>query len=106
MKPVDLRTFNNSSETVAALRAGQTEANIEISDMATDLQKRGWVNVQLTDLGSTEIAIAFQDKDLATAAADTLTAMRADGTYDRIFDKFGMVRLPGKTFAIRGPGPE
>ena len=37
--------------------------------------------------------------------ADALTEIRADGTYDKLFDKFGMTRLKTTTFAIRGEGP-
>jgi polar amino acid transport system substrate-binding protein len=37
--------------------------------------------------------------------ADALTAIRADGTYDKLFDKFGMTKLKATTFAIRGDGP-
>ena len=32
--------------------------------------------------------------------------MGADGSYDSLFDKFGLNKAPGKTFAIRGPGPQ
>jgi hypothetical protein len=35
-------------------------------------------------------------------------AMRraAIGSYDTLFDKFGLTRAPSKTFTIRGPGPQ
>ncbi|WP_439357021.1 hypothetical protein [Bradyrhizobium sp. DASA03007] len=42
---------------------------------------------------------------LAQAVADALTAIRADGTYDKLFDKFGMTKLKATTFDIRGDGP-
>jgi polar amino acid transport system substrate-binding protein len=105
LKPIDLHVFNNASDTVSALRAGQTQADIEISDLARDLEKRGWAQVPLTGLGAADITIAFQDKDVAQASAEVLTAIRADGVYDKVFDKFGLTRLPATTFAIRGPGP-
>ena len=35
-----------------------------------------------------------------------LNAMKADGTYDKLFDKFGITKFPDATFAIRGPGPK
>jgi hypothetical protein len=34
--------------------------------------------------------------------ADALTAIRADDTCDKLFDKFGMTKLKTTTFAIRG----
>jgi polar amino acid transport system substrate-binding protein len=42
---------------------------------------------------------------LAAAAAEALTAVKADGLYDELFKKFGMTPLTGNTFAIRGTGP-
>jgi hypothetical protein len=57
------------------------------------------------DIAGTDITFAFRDKLLAQAAADALTAIRADGTYDRLFDKFGMTKLKNTTSAIRGDGP-
>ena len=39
-------------------------------------------------------------------AADALTSLKADGTYDKLFEKFGMTRLTDDHFAIRGPGPD
>ena len=39
-------------------------------------------------------------------SADTLNAMKADGTYDKLFDKFGLTKAPDGAFAIRGPGPQ
>jgi hypothetical protein len=35
----------------------------------------------------------------------THSSARADGTYDKLFDKFGMTKLKATTFAIRGDGP-
>ena len=37
LKPIDFRTFSTASETVAALRAGQLEAAINIDETANDL---------------------------------------------------------------------
>ena len=30
----------------------------------------------------------------------------AIGSYDTLFDKFGLTKAPSKTFTIRGPGPQ
>lgn len=48
----------------------------------------------------------FRSRLVAEKVAATLTAMGADGTYDKLFDKFGLTKAPSKTFAIRGPGPK
>ena len=102
---IDLRTFATVTATSAALLAGQLEAAININETAIALEQRGIAKIWLRDLAGTDITFAFRDKLLAQAAADALTAIRADGTYDKLFDKFGMTRLKGATFAIRGDGP-
>jgi polar amino acid transport system substrate-binding protein len=102
---IDLRTFATVTATSAALLAGQLEAAININETAISLEQRGIAKIWLRDLAGTDITFAFRDRQLAQAAADALTAIRADGTYDKLFDKFGMTRLKGTTFAIRGDGP-
>jgi polar amino acid transport system substrate-binding protein len=104
-KPIDLRSFKTATETVAALRAGQLEAAVNVDETATDLEKRGEVKVLLRGLEGTPITFAFRDKAVAEAAAVAITEMKKDGSYDRLFDKFGMTRLPDTVFKISGPGP-
>jgi polar amino acid transport system substrate-binding protein len=104
-KPADIRSFKTATETVAALRAGQLEAAVNIDETATDLEKRGGVKILLKGLSGTPITFAFRDKVVAEAAAAAITAMKVDGTYDKLFDTFGMTRLPDTVFKIVGPGP-
>ncbi len=105
LKPIDFRTFSTASETVAALRAGQLEAAINIDETANDLVQKHIAKVWLHGLFGTDITFAFRDQAVAQAAADALTALKADGTYGALFDKFGMTRLTTDKFAIRGTGP-
>jgi polar amino acid transport system substrate-binding protein len=48
----------------------------------------------------------FRNRLVAEKVANTLTAMKADGAYDKLFDKFGLTKAPDSVFAIRGPGPQ
>jgi polar amino acid transport system substrate-binding protein len=105
LKPIDFRSFATASETVAALRAGQLQAAVNIDETAAELAHKGVAKVRVHGLFGTDITFAFRDRVLAQAAADALTALKADGTYDRLFDTFGMTRLAASVFAIRGPGP-
>ncbi|WP_159998336.1 ABC transporter substrate-binding protein [Roseomonas sp. 18066] len=105
LKPIDFRTFSTASETVAALRAGQLEAAINIDETANDLVQKKVAKIHLSGMFGTDITFAFRDRVMAEAFAQALTALKADGTYDRLFEKFGMTRLTGASFAIRGPGP-
>ena len=104
-KPADIRSFKTATETVAALRAGQLEAAVNIDETATDLEKRGGFKTLLKGLYGTPITFAFRNRAVAEAAAQAITAMKADGSYDKLFDKFGMTRLPDTVFKISGPGP-
>jgi polar amino acid transport system substrate-binding protein len=105
LKPIDFRTFSTASETVAALRAGQLEAAINIDETANEMVSRGIAKLHLHSLFGTDITFAFRDRSLAEAFAAALNELKADGTYDRLFDKFGMTRLASTNFAIRGRGP-
>ena len=105
LKPIDFHSFSTASETVAALRAGQLDAAINIDETAADLMQKHIAKVWLHGLFGTDITFAFRDKEVAMAAAAAMTALKADGTYDKLFEKFGMTRLPVTTFALRGTGP-
>ena len=105
LKPIDLRTFTTVTATSAALHAGQLDAALNINETANALEQKGMAKIWVRDVAGTDITFAFRDKLLAQAFADALTAIRADGTYDRLFDKFGMTKLKNTTFAIRGDGP-
>jgi len=105
LKPIEFRTFATVTATSAALRAGQLEAALNINETANALAEKGIAKIWVRDLAGTDITFAFRDKLLAQAAADALNAIRADGTYDKLFDKFGMTRLTAATFTIRGDGP-
>ena len=105
LKPIDLRTFTTVTATSAALHAGQLDAALNINETANALEQKGMAKIWVRDIAGTDITFAFRDKLLAQAAADALTAIRADGTYDRLFDKFGMTKLKNTTFVIRGDGP-
>jgi polar amino acid transport system substrate-binding protein len=105
LKPIDFRTFSTVTETSAALRAGQLEAAININETANALVQRGIAKIWLKDVAGTDITFAFRDKKVAQAVAEALTAIRAEGTYDKLFEKFGMTKLAATSFAIRGDGP-
>jgi polar amino acid transport system substrate-binding protein len=105
LNSIDLRTFTTVTATSAALHAGQLEAALNINETASSLEQRGMAKIWVRDIAGTDITFAFRDKLLAQAFADALTTIRADGTYDKLFDKFGMTKLKTTTFAIRGDGP-
>ncbi len=105
LKPVDLRTFSTATEATAALRAGQVEVVIIVEDAARAISKGRGMQLLLTGFGGTDITFGFRDRAVAEAAAAAFTEIRADGTYDALFDKFGLAKLQGG-FGVRGPGPQ
>jgi polar amino acid transport system substrate-binding protein len=105
-KPLQILTFTTASDVIAALRAGQVESAFLIDQTAKEIERRGVVEITATDLGGAPTTMMYRNKTVATKVAATLTAMKADGTYDRLFEKFGITKADGATFAIRGPGPQ
>jgi polar amino acid transport system substrate-binding protein len=104
-KPIDIHAFTTATDVLAALNAGQVQVAILIDQTAREMVKRGLVRIEADGLGGAPTTLVFRNKDVAQAAADALNAMRADGFYDALFDKYGLTRFPKQPFAIRGPGP-
>jgi polar amino acid transport system substrate-binding protein len=104
-KPIELRTFSTATDATAALRGGQVEVVIIVEEAARAIAKQRGMKLLLTGFGGSDITFAFRSKATAEAAAEAFTALRKEGVYDALFDKFGMSRLPGPVFAIRGTGP-
>jgi polar amino acid transport system substrate-binding protein len=104
-KPIDIKAFTTATDVMAALHAGQVETAVLIDQTAKELVKRGLVTITATGLGGAPTTLVFRNKAVATAVAETLTQMRADGYYDALFDKYGLTKYPDKVFAIHGPGP-
>ncbi|MEI6202659.1 MAG: ABC transporter substrate-binding protein [Enhydrobacter sp.] len=105
-KPIEILTFTTQTDVIAALRAGQVEAAILIDQTAKEIERRGVVEVTATGLGGAPTTMMYRNRAVAEKVAATLTAMKADGTYDKLFDKFGITKAPESVFTIRGPGPK
>jgi polar amino acid transport system substrate-binding protein len=104
-KPIEIHTFTTATDVIAALRAGQVDTAILIDQTAREIQRRGVVEITATGLGGAATTLVFRNRDVAEKVAAMLTAMRADGFYDALFDRYGLTKLPDHTFSIRGPGP-
>jgi len=105
-KPIEILTFKTQTDVIAALRAGQLEAAALIDQTAKEIERRGVVEVTATGLGGAPTTMMYRNKNVAQKVADTLTALKKDGTYDMLFDKFGITKAPESVFTIRGPGPK
>ena len=105
-KPIEILTFKTATDVLAALRAGQIETAILIDQTANEIARRGLIEITATGLGGAPTTMMFRNKNVAEKVAATLTAMKADGSYDKLFDKFGLTKAPDSVFTIRGPGPQ
>ena len=105
-KPIEILTFKTATDVLAALRAGQVETAVLIDQTAREIERRGLIEITATGLGGAPTTMMFRNKAVAQKVADTLNAMKADGSYDKLFDKFGLTKAPDAAFAIRGPGPQ
>lgn len=103
---VTIRGFTTATEAMSALRAGQGDAAALLDYMAVDMTQRGMIRTELHRLGGAPSAMAFRQRPVAEAVAAALEAMRRDGSYGTLFDRYGLTQQPAdQPFAIRGPGP-
>jgi polar amino acid transport system substrate-binding protein len=103
---VEMRTFPTATNVVSALLAGQVDNALLVDSVARDLAGRGRVKEVLSGLGMARTALAFRNKTVTDAVVRALNAMRVDGSYQALFDKFGLTSLPAdQPLAIAGPGP-
>jgi polar amino acid transport system substrate-binding protein len=105
LKGIDIRTFNNFAESFQALRAGQVQAATAIDATGSYWQDRGDFTRAIAGLFPQVATFAFANKALALAVVDALNALKKNGYYDKLFDKYGVLKIEGDTFKIEGPGP-
>jgi polar amino acid transport system substrate-binding protein len=105
-KPIDILTFKTQTDVLAALRAGQVDTAVLIDQTAKEIERRGLIEITATGLGGAPTTQMYRNKNVAEKVAATLTELKKEGYYDKLFDKYGLTKLPVDTFVIRGPGPQ
>jgi polar amino acid transport system substrate-binding protein len=105
LRGIEIRTFNNFAESFQALRAGQVQAATSIDATAMFWQGRGDFTRAIAGLFPQTATFAFANKQLAEAVVGALTDLKKDGSYDKLFDQYGVLKIEGDTFKIDGPGP-
>jgi polar amino acid transport system substrate-binding protein len=99
---INIQIFNDTNITYQALRAGQVDAVFTIDAVSKEYADRDIAAVALHGLDPSPVAICFRNKALAQAFADVLTAMRGDGSYQALFDKYGKKQWTDP-FDVKGP---
>ncbi|WP_421996594.1 ABC transporter substrate-binding protein [Reyranella sp.] len=105
LKPVTVMTFNNFAEAFQALRAGQSDAATCIDATAMFMQQRGDFTRAISGVFPQTACFAVANKPLAEAVVGALNDLKKDGTYDKLLDQYGVLKVDEPTFAIKGPGP-
>lgn len=102
LKGMTIRTFENFAMAFQALRAGQVEVALSIDSTGAEYQKRGEFDRVLSGLFPTPVALATKNKALADAMAKVLNDMKADGSFKKLFDQYGVKPIDGAV-AVTGP---
>jgi polar amino acid transport system substrate-binding protein len=102
MKGMNIRTFENFAMAFQALRAGQVEVALSIDSTGAEYQKRGDFDRVLSGLFPTPVALALKNKPLADTVAKVLNDMRADGSFQKLFNAYGVKPMDG-TVTVKGP---
>ncbi len=102
LAPLTVRAFDNFAVSFQALRAGQLDAAVSIDSTGKEYDDRGEFTRAISGLYGTPIAFGFRSRPLAEAVARTLTAMRADRSFQALLDRFGVAAFDGP-FEVVGP---
>lgn len=102
MKGMNIRTFENFAMAFQSLRAGQVEVALSIDATGAEYQKRGEFDRVLSGLYPTPVALALKNKGLAETVARVINDMRADGSFQKLFNAYGVKAIDGAV-VVKGP---
>lgn len=104
---IDIRTFPNYSDVLQTLSAGQVDGGLIGTEQAFYYRDKGatFFRIAATGLYPHAEALAFANQDIAQRVADTLNAMKADGSFDKLFGSYHHCTLPPPYKITTGPIP-
>ncbi len=102
LRPLTIRTFDNFAVAFQALRAGQVDGVTNVDAVAAEYDQRGEFTRVLHGLYPSAASLAFRSRTLANEVAKVLAEMKADGSYDQLFDRYGTSKWTG-AFEVVGP---
>jgi polar amino acid transport system substrate-binding protein len=105
LKPVNVMTFNNFAEAFQALKAGQSDAATCIDATAKFQEQRGDFTRAISGVFPQTACFALANKVAADAIVASLNELKKNGTYDKLLDQYGVLKIDEPTFSIKGPGP-
>jgi polar amino acid transport system substrate-binding protein len=105
LKPVTVMTFNNFAEAFQALKAGQSDAATCIDATAKFHEQRGDFTRAISGVFPQTACFALANKIAAAAIVSVLNELKKNGTYDKLLDHYGVLKIDEPSFSIKGPGP-
>jgi polar amino acid transport system substrate-binding protein len=104
---IDIHTFGTYADVLQSLAAGQAAGAIIGVEQAVYYRKKGadFFRVAVGGLEPHAEAFAFKDPALADAVIKVMNEMKADGSFDKIFEPYGHCVLPGPYKVVTGPLP-
>lgn len=104
---IDVRTFPNYSDVLQTINAGQVDGGLIGTEQAYYYRNKGatFFRIAATGLYPHAEALAFANQDIAQKVADTMNAMKADGSFDKLFGSYHHCTLPPPYEITTGPIP-
>jgi polar amino acid transport system substrate-binding protein len=104
---IDVRTFGTYADVLQALSAGQVAGAFIGIEQAVYYKKKGadFFRIAVSGFEPHAEALAFKDPALAEAVVKVMNEMKADGSFDKIFEPYGHCVLPGPYKVTTGPLP-
>lgn len=102
---IDVRTFNTYADVLQALSAQQVDGVFVGTEQAIYYRDRGadFFRIALSGYKPHVEALAFGNADIAHAVETALNDLKADGSLEKLFNKYGHCYLPGPYKVTTGP---
>jgi polar amino acid transport system substrate-binding protein len=103
--PIEVRTFNTYADVLQALSAGQVDGVFVGTEQAIYYRDKGadFFRIALSGSQPHIEALAFGNVEIAHAVEKVLDDMKADGSLEKLFNKYGHCFLPGPYKVTTGP---
>jgi len=104
---IDVHAFKTYADVLQALSAGQVDGAFIGTEQAYYYQDKGqsFFRIALAGYDPHAEALAFSDATIADAVAKVLNEMKADGSFDKLFQPYHHCTLPGPYKVTTGPIP-
>jgi polar amino acid transport system substrate-binding protein len=102
---IDVRTFNTYADVLQALSSGQVDGVFVGTEQAIYYRNKGvdFFRIALSGYQPHVEALAFGNPEIAHAVEKVLDDMKADGSLEKLFNKYGHCFLPGPYKVTSGP---